>query len=51
MATREERLLTTQRLYDEWADTTDVMDGELASDEDETKLLDSMVDEGAIEPE
>jgi hypothetical protein len=51
MVTREERLLATQQAYGEWADANLINDGESASDELEAKLLDTMVEQGLIQPE
>lgn len=53
---REERLLATQAAYDEWSQNVDFIDesddgSSTASDEDEAKLLDTMLDQGLIQPE
>jgi hypothetical protein len=48
--TREERLAATQRVYEEWSEVTDFVTDDLASDEDEAKLLDTMVEQGLIQP-
>lgn len=48
---REERLAATQRLYEEWSEVTDFVTDDSASEEDESKLLDTMLEQGLIEPE
>jgi hypothetical protein len=47
---REERLLATQDAYEAWSETVDFITDDGASDEDETKLLDTMLDQGLINP-
>jgi hypothetical protein len=47
---REERLLATQDAYEAWAETVDFVTDDGASDEDEAKLLDTMLDQGLINP-
>jgi hypothetical protein len=51
MATREERLLATQQAYGEWADANSVNDGESSSDENESALLNTMLEQDLIQPE
>jgi hypothetical protein len=47
---REERLLATQQVYEAWSETVDFVTDDNASDEDEAKLLDTMLDQGLINP-
>ena len=47
---REERLLATQEVYEIWSETVDFVTEDGASDEDEAKLLDTMLDQGLINP-
>lgn len=49
--TREQRLAATQRAYEEWAEKTTFTSETGASDEDEAKLLDILLDQGLIQPE
>lgn len=48
---REERLKATQRAYEQWSEMTQFVTDTGASDEDESKLLDTMLEQGLIEPE
>lgn len=47
---REERLLATQQAFDAWMEETDFITEDGASDADEAKLLDTMLDQGLINP-
>ena len=51
MASRAERLAATQRTYEEWSEQTDFVDDGGASDAEEAKLLDTMIEQGLIQPE
>jgi hypothetical protein len=47
---REERLLATQQAYEVWSETVEFVTEDGASDEDESKLLDTLLDQGLIQP-
>lgn len=49
--TRAERLLATQREYEKWAEKVEFTSETGASDEDESRLLDTLLDKGLIEGE
>ena len=49
--TREQRLAATQRAFEQWLEVTDFITEDAASDQDESKLLDIMLDQGLIQPE
>lgn len=51
MTTRAERLAATQRTYEEWSEKTPFITDDGASDANEAKLLDTMVEQGLIQPE
>jgi hypothetical protein len=51
MTTRAERLAATQRIYEEWSEKTTFVTDDAASDKDESELLDTMVEQGLIQPE
>lgn len=44
MATREERLKATQKAYAEWSEKTDFITENEASDEDEAKFIEKLIE-------
>ena len=44
MATREERLKATQKAYAEWSEKTDFITENGASEEDEAKFIDKLIE-------
>ena len=49
--TREERLRGIQREYEKWSEKVEFVSETGASDEDESKLMDKLLDLGLIEGE